>query len=152
MFSVGGLSRCSWETPLLKCAAIPNLELANKRYEMAEQKMKDWSWTTFPLPKGAIDGLRWDGQEEEKILNWIWNFVKLIKEMKVLWGLKKQKIILKKKKNKQTKLTANHLVQGRKTPTWIVSLQEKTWKVKIVLKLNPMNHFLLVFTVRVQGA
>ena len=129
MLSVGGLSKCSWESPLLKCATITNLELAN-RYEMAEQKMKDWSWTAFPLPKRAIDGLRWDGQEEEKILNWIWNFVKLIKEMKVLWGLKKQKII-QKKKSKQTKLTANHLVQGREKPTWKSVYRRRREKLKL---------------------
>lgn len=153
MLTGGGLSKGSWEGPSLKCATIPNLELANRRYEMAEQKKrKDWSWTVFPLPKGATDGLRWDGQEEGKILSWIWNFVKLIKEMKVLWRLNKWKIILKKKNSKQTKLTAKHLVQGREKPTWIVSLQEKTWKIKIVLKLNLINHFLSVFTVHIQGA
>lgn len=62
-------SQGSWEGPLLKCATIPNLELANRRYEMAEQK----KWKTdlgllFHFPKGATDGLRWDGQEGGKIL------------------------------------------------------------------------------------
>ena len=40
MLTGGGLSKGSWEGPSLKCATIPNLELANRRYEMAEQKKK----------------------------------------------------------------------------------------------------------------
>lgn len=153
MLTGGGLSKGSWKGPLLKCATIPNLKLANRRYEMAEQKKK---WKTdlgllFHFQREPRAEMRWPGRGEN--LNWIWNFVKLIKEMKVLWRLKKWKIIFKKKKNsKQTKLTAKHLVQGREKPTWIVSLQEKTWKIKIVLKLNLMNHFLSVFTVYIQGA